>query len=107
MAANDRSPEGRFAVVAAAYRDQPDVTIGTGFGQSPGLRRNGRIFAMLSRGRLVVKVSPERAAALVASGVGIPFDPGHGRLMRAWVEVTDEDARRWSELVAEAFAAGG
>jgi len=70
---------------------------------SNGLKVNGKLFALFTQGTLVVKLRKERVANLVASGVGKPFDPGHGRLMKEWLTVTGSDAR-WLELVREAHA---
>ena len=98
-----RSAENVFAAISEGYRDLPEVTTGTGFGSRPGLRRRGKIFAMFGRDSLVVKLARNRAAAIVDSGEGVPFDPGHGRLMRDWVEVSLAHADDWPELVAEAF----
>lgn len=92
----------RFAAVAARFRDEPDVTEGTGFGTIPGLRRGGKIFAMLARGRLVVKLPRERVDHLVASGTAERFDPGHGRLMKEWASVALDGPEDWEALAAEA-----
>ncbi|MGH2489621.1 MAG: MmcQ/YjbR family DNA-binding protein [Candidatus Limnocylindria bacterium] len=92
-----------FAALAETYLALPDVTAGTGFGGSPGLRRHGKIFAMLVRGSLVVKLPRERAEEIVASGDATAFDPGHGRLMREWIEVPVGRADDWAVLVEEAF----
>jgi TfoX/Sxy family transcriptional regulator of competence genes len=42
---------------------------------SNGLKVNGKLFALFTQGTLVVKLPKDRAASLVASGVGKPFDP--------------------------------
>lgn len=52
---------------------------------STGLKVNGKVFAMLVKGRFVAKLPRERMDQLVASGAGASFDPGHGRLMKEWV----------------------
>ena len=96
--------EETFARITAHYQGQTDVTTGTGFGGNPGLRVGGKIFAMLVRDELVVKLPRDRAEGLVSSGSGVPFDPGHGRLMREWVSVPIASVRDWPDLVAEAFA---
>jgi TfoX/Sxy family transcriptional regulator of competence genes len=68
---------------------------------SNGLKVDGRLFALFTQGTLVVKLPKDRVAALVASGVGKPFDPGHGRLMKGWLTVTSTKAA-WIDLAKEA-----
>jgi hypothetical protein len=97
-------PERLFASIADSELTSPGVTSGTGFGRSEGLRISGKIFAMLVRGELVVKLPRDRVDTLTASGIGHPFDPGHGRLMKEWVAVTPSASRRWRGLVEEARA---
>lgn len=46
---------------------------------SYGLRINGKIFAMFSRGQFVVKLPKQIVDELVSSRKGKRFDPGHGR----------------------------
>ena len=106
MAAWD--PQTEFATVARGFLDRPDVDAGTGFGGSPGVRVDGRIFAMLVRGRLVVKLPAARCAELRDAGVAEPLAVGR-RVMKEWIEVLAEDAARWQELAEEAyeFAGGG
>ncbi len=83
-------------------RDQ-SVTEGRMFG-SAGLKVRGKVFAMLVRGDLVVKLPKERVDELVQSGVGSRFDPGHGRLMKEWVSVGPTTAALWASLADEARA---
>jgi TfoX/Sxy family transcriptional regulator of competence genes len=97
-----RSAEERFATIADAQLRARDVTAGTGFGRSQGLRIGGKIFAMLVNGELVVKLPKERVEELSASGLGHAFDPGHGRVMKEWISVPTEAGRRWDALVEEA-----
>ena len=97
-----RSAEERFATIAEVELRTPGVTAGTGFGRSEGLRVAGKIFAMLVKGELVVKLPKDRVAELSASGIGHPFDSGKGRLMKEWISVPTKAGRRWSALVQEA-----
>ena len=68
---------------------------------STGLKAGGKTFAMLVRGRLVVKLPRERVDELVVAADGEHFDPGHGRLMREWVAVPPGTG--WTALAREAY----
>ena len=96
-----QSPEQLWRATEAQRAD-PAVTVGTGFGRSAGLRVAGKIFAMLADGHLVVRLPKVRVQDLLASGVGQPFDPGHGRLVKVWVTVEPSAARLWEPLIGEA-----
>jgi TfoX/Sxy family transcriptional regulator of competence genes len=89
-------------VVEAFSRDRR-VTSGKMMA-SFGLRIGGKIFAMLVRGDLVVKLPRERVDALVAAGRGHAFDPRRdGRLMREWLVFQGNDPS-WVDLAREAYA---
>jgi len=99
-----RTAEQLWEAIAGSELARPGVTGGTGFGRSEGLRIKGKIFAMLVRGELVVKLPKGRVEELSASGLGHRFDPGHGRLMKEWASITPAASRRWRALVEEARA---
>jgi hypothetical protein len=103
------APDDRFTALAARFVGEPDVTEGTGFGKSPGLRTGGKIFAMLAQSRLVVKLPRERVDALAAEGAAERFDPGHGRPMKEWAAVDPAAPEDWEQLATEAreFVASG
>lgn len=65
------------------------------------LKANGKVFPMNVKGRLVVKLVPERVQELLASGVAALFDPGHGRAMREWVAAPNRADVDWLELSRE------
>lgn len=65
------------------------------------LKAEGKIFAMLAQGQLVLKLPRQRVADLVASGAGAHFDPGHGRVVKEWVCLVDRDLA-WAPLAREA-----
>jgi hypothetical protein len=96
-------PTAAFAALAARYLGDPQIEHGTGFGSAPGLRVGGKIFAMLPRDRLVVKLPAERCAAIVAAGEGELLVIGR-RTMREWVELDGGDPGAWAALADDALA---
>ncbi|MEU6235266.1 hypothetical protein [Kitasatospora sp. NPDC047058] len=68
------------------------------------LKVDGRIFAMLSDGRLVVKLPRTRVDELVASGEGERYDGGKGRPMKEWFALDPGSALPWAQLAGEAYA---
>lgn len=105
------TPEERYAALVTALVGNPDVTSGLDeptprnrFGAS-GLKIGGKIFAMLVRGKLVVKLPKPRVDALVASGDGERYDPRHdGRLMKEWVTLAPTSQVEWLPLATEAMS---
>ena len=104
--------DAAFDRVAHAFARDRRVSRGSktgrGFG-STGLKVDGKLFALISsRKEFVVKLPKARTHALVAEGVGVFWDPGHGRLMKEWIAINENDAR-WLELANEArlFVGGG
>jgi hypothetical protein len=99
------SPEARFTALVASFAADPAVDAvrgGTAFGAET-LRSGGRIFAMLARDRLVVRLTAPRVEELVAAGEGERFDPGHGRRMKGWLSLGPDSALSWEDLAAEAL----
>jgi hypothetical protein len=103
--ADDASLEARFADLVRAFADDPDVEVGgrRGFG-SGTLQVRGRIFAMISHGRLVLKLPRNRVAELIASGAGGPFDADKGKPLAEWVVLGDADDATWHRVAREAAA---
>jgi hypothetical protein len=92
----------RFGAVTKAFATDRRVTSGRMMA-SLGLKVDGKIFAMLVRGNLVVKLPRERVSELVDTGLGRQFDPrGDGRLMREWV-VLEGAQPPWPEVAREAY----
>ena len=71
---------------------------------SEGLKVGKSVFAMEVKGKLVVKLSAERATELRDAGVAEAFDPGHGRPMKQWVSVAARAKLDWLRLSREALA---
>ena len=100
-------PERQFGDLAEHFAGEEGVELPREGGRrrfgSDALTVNGSIFAMLTRGELVVKLPAARVAELVASGNGMPFMAGRGRSMREWVVVAVDDPRDWQTLAREAL----
>ena len=97
-----RTPEQLWEPIARDQLAKRGVTSGTGFGTSEGLRVSGKIFAMLVRGELVVKLPRDRVDELVDAGTARRFDAGKGRPMKEWASIPASASRRWRGLVEEA-----
>jgi hypothetical protein len=97
-----RSIDPRFIPVVDAFATKRDVTFGK-LMASVGLKVNGKIFAMLVRGQLVIKLPRQRVNELVQAGKGEHFDPRRdGRLMKEWLVFTGGPGL-WIELASEAY----
>lgn len=99
----DRAAGRRFQRLAGRFLADPAVSQGTGFGSNPGLRVGGKIFAMLVRGELVVKLPTEQVDHLVASEAGTRFDAGKGRPMKEWVAISAQRGSDWERLADDAL----
>lgn len=99
------SPEDRFADLVDELLGMAGVTPpspGGGFGSS-ALRYQNKIFAMLVRGRLVVKLPKSRVDELVEAGDGERFDANKGTPMKEWLALDPGSELRWSPLAREAM----
>ena len=103
------SPEERYLTIVQALADQPGIRAGSDrpgnrFG-SRELKVGGKIFAMLSQGRLVLKLPRQRVDALIESGIGQRYDPRrNGSVMKEWVTVDPAADTEWLALAREAMA---
>jgi hypothetical protein len=95
----------RFEDVVDGLLGSPGVTPprgGSGFGRS-ALRWENKIFAMLVRGRLVLKLPADRVDALVGGGDGAHFDANKGTPMKEWFSLDPESGLAWLPLAQEAL----
>jgi TfoX/Sxy family transcriptional regulator of competence genes len=104
MATDKGAPDAAaaFAEAAAAFSRDPKVRDARMFG-SVGLKVGSKVFAMLVKDQLVVKLPRDRVRTLMEAGVATAFDPGHGMVMREWVSVP-AGQQDWRALAREAKA---
>ncbi len=100
--------EERYESLCRTLLEEPSVTREsdttphrTGFGSS-ALKVDDKMFAMLVKGWLVVKLPQHRVDGLVALGQGERYDPGGGRFMKEWVTVGPQADAQWLDLAREA-----
>ena len=98
--------DSKYAALVKEFGHHPSVTHvaeGGGFGSRGQLKVSGRIFAMLVRGELVLKLPRGRVDELVAGRQGRFFDAGKGKPMREWFVLSAASRRPWTPLAQEAF----
>lgn len=98
--------ERRYAELAGKFAREHGVTNiseGKGFGSSGQLKVGGRIFAMLVRNELVLKLPRPRVDELVEQGDGTRFDAGKGKPMREWFVLSPTSKKQWLPLAKEAM----
>ena len=91
----------RWDDLTAEFLTKPGVTLERAFSRI-SLMVDGKLFASAGHGGLLIKVSAERVAQLIADGDGSPFSTGGNRVMREWVVAGSETD--WPALAAEAMA---
>jgi TfoX/Sxy family transcriptional regulator of competence genes len=90
-----------YASVKAHFEKIDGVTVNAGRG-AQGLKVGKKMFAMFSKGDLLLKLPPDRVEALVASGRGVPYDPGTGKILKNYVLIPAAKKRSWIKLCEEA-----
>ncbi len=93
--------EELYRRLARHHGADPGASRGRGFG-SNALKVDGKIFAALSNGRLLLKLPVGRVKALIEVGLGQPFSTGAGRVKKEWVTVGPSSADEWLRLSEEA-----
>ncbi|MGH2441710.1 MAG: hypothetical protein ACRDFX_00920 [Chloroflexota bacterium] len=94
-----------YDTLADGFLDKPGVIIEPVF-HNECLKVNGKVFAMLVRWQLVVKLPAKQVLAMIAAGEAVAFEPRAGRPMKEWAMVgapspSDGDAC-WRQLMIEA-----
>jgi hypothetical protein len=90
-----------YRTLALRHGVESGASRGRGFGAN-ALKAEGRIFAALSNGRLLLKLPAGRVKALIEAGLGQPFSTGPGRVKREWVTIGPSSADEWMRLSEEA-----
>ena len=91
-----------FEPVAAEFKGDSSVKRGRMFSSESVLSVNGKIFAMLTKGKFVVKLPKERVDQLVSQKDGVNWGPGTGRVMKEWIAIKSGKAS-WIKLAKEAY----
>ena len=100
------TPEQRYQDLVDELAGEEGVLVpqrGSGFGRS-ALRYRRKIFAMLVRGQLVVKLPRPRVDELVAAGHGERFHASKGTPMKEWFSLDPRAGLAWPPLAREALA---
>jgi TfoX/Sxy family transcriptional regulator of competence genes len=92
----------RFETVASNYANDPHVKRGRMFSSENVLSVNGKIFAMLNKGKFVLKLPEQRVDQLVGQRLGVNWGPGPSRLMKEWIAI-ESPKPSWVELAREAY----
>ena len=92
----------RFRQVTDYFSAIEGVEPGRMFG-SDGLKINRKVFSMQVNDKLVVKLPSARIEKLLAENGVRQFDPGHGRLMKEWLEIEPTAKLDWLALAKESF----
>jgi hypothetical protein len=106
------TPEARYAELVrkmAGRSGAARIAEGKGFGSTGQLRVDGKIFAMLVGGELVVKLPRRRVDELITGGAGRRFDAGKSKPMAEWFVLSKSSNKPWFSLAQEAleFVGGG
>lgn len=78
----------------------PDVVVNSGKG-AQGIKYNGKMFIMFSKGDLLIQLSPERVLELIESGDGEGYDPGTGKVMKNRILILHSNKEKWIPLGEE------
>jgi hypothetical protein len=103
--AEEIRPEDRYEDLIVELAGVAGVTLpqaNRGFGRT-ALRFQNKVFVMLVRGQLVLKLPAERVDVLVAAGDGVRFDANKGTPMREWFSLDPGSCLPWLPLAREAL----
>jgi hypothetical protein len=96
------SPQALFQAVEMHHGGVSDSPRLRGFGKN-ALKVNGKIFAALTKDRLLLKLPKERVDALIAANLAERFSTGTGRPKKEWVTISPSSKDHWVKLSDEAL----
>ena len=99
------TPEERYTDLVDEFAGEDGVLPpqgGSGFGRG-ALRYRRKIFAMLVRSQLVVKLPRARVDELVTGGHGDRFDANKGTPIKEWFSLDPASELPWPALAREAL----
>jgi hypothetical protein len=94
--------EQRFEELFAEFDGMPGLRRGKAFGL-PVIKIEGKIAVAYHEGQLVLKLPPERIAALIEEERGTPFS-AYGKTMGGWIALAPVADGDWLALTEEAIA---
>lgn len=89
--------------IGRAFAEDQEVSVGRVLSAN-GLMVKGKLFAAISKGRLLVKLPKDEVAKLIAEKRAAPFSSGGGRVMKEWATIGVEDQRTWLDIARRARA---
>jgi hypothetical protein len=101
--AKTETNEETYSKLAASFAKEKGVSQSDKFGK--GLRLHDKVFAMLVKGELVVKLPEAEVAKLIANKTGKLFMHGK-KTMKEWLVVAKTDLPLWKKIagLAKKFA---
>lgn len=89
-----------YAEVRTHFANVEGVTVNTGRG-AQGLKLGKKMFVMFHKGQLLVQLPSARVQEVIASGEGLPHDPGTGKPMMNRVLIPDSKKDSWIAFCEE------
>jgi hypothetical protein len=94
------SMDAPVAEIKEHFANVEGVEVNVGLG-AQGFKWGKDLFVMFYRGQLLVKLSPERVSEIIASGQGLPHDPGTGKVMENGIIIPESVKANWIKYSEE------
>lgn len=86
--------------IQQAFAEDGEVRVGRALSTN-GLMVKGKLFAAISKGRLLIKLPKDEIAKLIAEKRGAPFSIG-SRIMKEWATIGVKDQHTWFDIARQA-----